>query len=122
MSAIDVEPFILAWPIGAAIGGTQNFARHLARGRDPAEDQIHVRRIGRLIVGVVERFLVHVAPDQRAGRGGGLLHAILGASFVHSRECGNPALDRRLRGSKRNGCYPKIQVFEELVALLIDRR
>ena len=73
---IDVEAFISARPISYSLRRAERFSRALARGGNSSQHLIAVRRIDRLIVGTIERVLVHVAPDKRAfdsfPRGGGL--------------------------------------------------
>jgi hypothetical protein len=72
--SIDVEALLLARPVGYALRRAEGFSRPLARGGDPPEHLIAVRRIDPLIVGAIERLLIHVAPDQRAARLCLLLH------------------------------------------------
>jgi pilus assembly protein Flp/PilA len=69
-----IEAFIFARPIGDALRRPQNRPRPFARGDAARDDQRAVRRIDVLVVGVVERLLVHVAPDQRGSIGNGLRH------------------------------------------------
>ncbi len=64
----DVEPFVLARPVGDALWHAENRAGPLARGLPPLDDQRAVRRPDFLVVGVVQRLLVHVEEDQRAQR------------------------------------------------------
>ena len=79
--AKNIEPLVFAWPIGDALRRAQDRPRPFARGDAARDDQRAVRRIDVLVVGVVERLLVHVAPDQRASGGNGLRHYL--ASFLH---------------------------------------
>ena len=72
--AKNVEPLVFARPIGDALRRPQDRPRPFARGDAARDDQRAVRRIDVLVVGVVERLLVHVAPNQRASGGNGLRH------------------------------------------------
>ncbi len=72
--AKDIEPFVFARPIGDALRRPQDRPRPFAGGDAARDDQRAVRRIDVLVVGVVERLLVHVAPDQWALGGSGLGH------------------------------------------------
>ena len=76
-----IEAFVFARPVGDALRRPQNRPRPFARGDAARDDQRAVRRIDVLVVGIVERLLVHVAPDQRASGGNGL--AAFPASFRH---------------------------------------
>ena len=67
--AKKVEPLEFAVAVGDALRRAEGLARALAGFGDARQDEIAVRRIDQLVVGVVERFLVHVPPDQRAARG-----------------------------------------------------
>ena len=67
--AEDVEPLVFARPVGDALRRSDDSAGAFARGDAARDDQRPVRRIDVLVVGVVERLLVHVAPDQRSARG-----------------------------------------------------
>src|ERR1700722_18427399 len=69
-----IEAFIFARPVSDALRRPQDRPRPFARGDAARDDQRAVRRIDVLIVGVVERLLVHVTPDQRASGGNGLRH------------------------------------------------
>src|SRR6202023_2875366 len=69
-----IEAFVFARPVGDALRRPQDRPRPFARGDAARDDQRAVRRIDVLVVGVVERLLVHVAPDQRASGGNRLRH------------------------------------------------
>ena len=62
----DVEPFMLARPVGDAFRSTEPRSGPLARGLAPLHDQRAVGRPDFLVIGVVERLLVHVEEDRRA--------------------------------------------------------
>ena len=81
-------------------------------------DLIAVRRVDELVVGVVERLLVHVEPDQRALRLlhlGGLVHRVLLFLFreLHLREHGAPG--QTIRVGER------LEQFEVVVACADDQ-
>src|ERR1700733_9909908 len=115
---INVEPLILARPVSKALRRAEDAARGLARRRDPPEDQLHVWRVRRLIIGVVERLLVHVAPDQGAACQSCFLHGALSIlSPARPRAGGEPALDSRLRGNERSAHYPKFSALKKSLPL-----
>ena len=69
------SPSCLARPVGDALRRPEDGARPLAGGLPPLDDQRAVGRVDLLVVGVVERLLVHVEEDQRtfgARRRGGM--------------------------------------------------
>src|SRR5580704_11468712 len=70
----DIEPLVFARPVGDALRRPQDRPRPFARGDAARNDQRAVRRIDVLVVGIIERLLVHVAPDQRASGGTGRRH------------------------------------------------
>src|SRR5580692_11029536 len=72
--AKDIQPLVFARPVGDALRRPQDRPRPFARGDAARDDQWAVRRIDVLIVGVVERLLVHIAPDRRASGGSRLGH------------------------------------------------
>ena len=61
----DVEALVLARPVGDALRLAEDGAGPLARGLPPLDDQRAVRRPDFLVVGLVQRLLVHVEEDQR---------------------------------------------------------
>ena len=65
LGAVDVELLDLARPVGAALGRADDRARLVAVGDPAFGDLLAIGRIDHLVVGVVERLLVHVEPDQR---------------------------------------------------------
>ena len=66
VGAENIQPLIFARPVGDALRRAEDRARPLRRRNPARHDQRPVRRVDILIVGVVERLLVHVAPDKRA--------------------------------------------------------
>src|SRR5580698_3210547 len=66
--AVNVEHFMLAWAIGDALRCAKRSSGARACGGDPRQHEVAVRGVDQLIVGVVERLLIHVAPDQRTTR------------------------------------------------------
>ena len=98
------------------------------RGSDPRQHEVAVRRVDQLIVGVVERLLIHVAPDQRAarlcfflhqqslaplplvGRGGGGGREVLTRSSTHACASRPPTLPSPTRGE---GFHPKFSSLKK---------
>ena len=60
----NVEVFVFARPVSDALWRAEDAPRPFARGDAARDDHGAVRRIDLLVVGVVERLLVHVAPDE----------------------------------------------------------
>src|SRR5262249_19979079 len=63
--AVDVELLDLGRAVGDALGRTDGGARPLAVGDPALGDLLAIGRVDDLIVGVVERLLVHVEPNER---------------------------------------------------------
>src|SRR5262249_56150374 len=63
--AVDVELLDLGRAIGDALGRADGSARPLAVGDAALGDLLAIGRVDDLIVGVVERLLVHVEPNER---------------------------------------------------------
>ena len=61
----NIELFVFAGPIGDALRRSENSPRPLARRNSAGNDPIAIGRIDGLVIGVVERLLVHVEPDER---------------------------------------------------------
>src|SRR6516225_3797981 len=108
---IDVEAFDRRRSIGKAFGLADPRPHCRAVG-DPALRQlIAVRRPDQLIVGVVERALVHIAPDQRAlgpcCRNTGWVHLVCPSSASPNTicSCAKPATANRPSGCKPS--YPQ---------------
>ena len=68
LGAIDVELLDLARSVGDALGRPDDRAGLVAVGDPALGDLLAIGRIDHLVIGVVERLLVHVEPDQRALR------------------------------------------------------
>ena len=64
-AAKDVEALVLARPVSDALRLAQDGAGPLARRLPPLDDQRAVRRPDFLVVGLVQRLLVHVEENQR---------------------------------------------------------
>src|SRR5262249_33625393 len=98
--AVDVELLDLGRAVGDALGRADDGARPLAVGDAALGDLLAIGRVDNLVIGVVERLLVHVEPNERtlgarllrprgsarghrrAGRGGGEDRASGGAVVV----------------------------------------
>ncbi len=62
--AENVKAFVFASAVSDALRRTENRPRAFAPGDAARDEQRAVRRVDVLIVGVVERLLIHVAPDE----------------------------------------------------------
>src|SRR5262249_43151763 len=79
LAAVDVDTLDLARTVLEAQRLAEHGARDRAVGIAPGVDLVAVGRIDRLVVGIVERLLVHVEPDERplgACERCGLSHAV----------------------------------------------
>src|SRR5262249_22633804 len=103
---IDIEALDRRHSIGEAFGLAEPRPHRRAVGDPPLRQLIAVRRPDELIVGVVERTLVHVAPDQWAlapsCRNTGWAHPIFPSSESPNTICSaaNPATAKRPTGCK----------------------
>src|SRR5581483_10001919 len=79
--AENIESLVFARPVRNALRRTQDRARPLARGDAARDDQRPVRRVHILVVRVVERLLIQVAPDQ-LGRGDRLGHLLYSLNIM----------------------------------------
>src|SRR5262249_27968440 len=66
--AVDVELLDLGWTIGDALGRADRGAGASAVGDPPLGDLLAIGCVDDLVVGVVERLLVHVEPNERTLR------------------------------------------------------
>src|SRR5262249_17711123 len=90
--AVDVELLDLARAVGDALGRADGSARPLAVGDAPLGNLLAIGRVDDLIIGVVERLLVHVEPNERT----------LGARLLRPRGSA-----RRDGGAARGGCQDR---------------
>src|SRR5215468_2019546 len=90
--AVDVELLDLGRAVGDALGRADGGARLLAIGDAPLGDLLAIGRVDDLIIGVIERLLVHVEPNERT----------LGARLLRPR--GSARRDRR---AARGGCQDR---------------
>src|SRR5262245_17829021 len=65
---IDVELLDLGWTIGDAIGRADRRTRAFAVGDPPSGDLLAIRGVDDLVIGIVERLLIHVEPNERTLR------------------------------------------------------
>ena len=89
LGAVDVELLDLGLPISDALGRADGGACSRAVGKAALRNLLAVGGIDDLVVGIVERLLVHVEPNERS----------LGAQWLcpHGSACG----DRRAGGCDR---------------------
>ena len=87
--AVDVELLDLSRAVGDALGRTDGGARLLAVGDASLGDLLAIGRVDDLVIGVIERLLVHVEPNERT----------LGARLLRPR--GSARRDRRAAGNSR---------------------
>ena len=73
--AENIDLLVFARPVRNALRRAQDRARPLARRDAARDDQRPVRRVHILVIRVVERLLIHIAPD-RLGRGDRLGHLL----------------------------------------------
>src|SRR5215470_15902167 len=89
-SRIDVEHLIGRGAVSHALGGTEVLANEFADADPPLVHLIAIWRVDRLVVGVVELFLIHVEPDE-------------GALWARSSLRGGTGRNRRGGGRTYNG-------------------
>ena len=91
----DIEAFDGRRAIGKALGFAQALPHKLAVGDAALANLRVVRRIDRLIVGVVERLLVHVEPDDRTFFASRRCRLRQRRAAGHSRRCRNESSPRQ---------------------------
>ena len=110
VGAVDIELLDLGLAIGDARGRADGGARACAVGDPPLGDLLAVGGIDDLVVGLVERLLVHVEPNERP----------LAARLLRPR--GSARGDRRAaRGSRENRASGGTVVLLHGHAAFVDR-